>query len=581
MNVVLLFLVVLGAIGVTAVAQRKGLQPALIIVLVGFAVSFIPGIPRLDIPSEIILGAVLPPLLYSAALNFSFFSFVRSFGPILGLGVGLVVVTAAAVGVIGNLLVPSLTLATAILLGAVVAPPDAVTAVAIGRKLGLPRRIMDVLTGESLVNDAAALTLFTITVAAIAGTHTLFASPVVLFLYAAIIGALIGLFLGVVTNVLRRYIKSAGLETVLGLMVPFAAYFIAEQLEASGVLAVVFAGFAVGTASVRVGYETRMQERQVWSSVDVLLEAFVFAYMGLQLRFVIDDVTGAGLSAPLVFLAGAGVLLTVMVIRPIWVYGMFLVDSLATRLHARKMEQIAEVLQGSGPRSDRLRARQAKVDELWARREERVGREKRGPKRREREPRQPMTRAEGIVVSWTGMRGVVTIAAASGIPLVTATGEDFPGRAVIQAIAFTVAVGTLLIQGATLPAVIRKVKLPDDSAQEKADAEKAAAIAQGATVAVVREFADNPPDGISTEMIEQVRSMAKRRVETVTALDAESRSKASASFDLLQQRMVSAQREALIDALQLGDVDVQAATTLISHLDYQEAAAVARQANRL
>src|SRR6476469_5720091 len=151
-----LILVVVGAILVTAIAHRRGLEPALIIVVVGIAVSFLPGFEAPELDSHILLSVVLPPLLYSAALDFSFPTFLRNIRPILGLGVGLVVVTAFAVAGIASWLVPSLTFATALILGAVVAPPDAVTAVAVGRKLGLPRKVMAILTGESLVNDAAA-----------------------------------------------------------------------------------------------------------------------------------------------------------------------------------------------------------------------------------------------------------------------------------------------------------------------------------------------------------------------------------------------------------------------------------------
>jgi len=583
MNLVLLFVVVLGAICVTAIAQRKGLQPALVIVLVGFAASFIPGIPRLDIPSEVILGAVLPPLLYSAALNFSFFSFMRSIGPILGLGVGLVVVTAAAVGLVGNLLVPSLTLGTAILLGAIVAPPDAVTAVSIGKKLGLPRRVMDILTGESLVNDAAALTLFTIAVAAIAGTHTLYANPFALFIYAAGVGSFLGLVLGGFANLLRHYVASSGLQTALGLMLPFAAYFIAEQLEASGVLAVVFAGFTVGTGAIRDNYQTRIQERQVWSSLDVLLETFVFAYMGLQLRFVIEEVTDAGYSTPLVFLAGGAILVTVMLIRPLWVFGMIGRRRLFEKLReATEKRARARGFDPDEREKLRLEARERGYQAALAKR----GRARGDHRPRERVRQSAMTIGEGAVVSWTGMRGVVTIAAASGIPLVTASGEDFPGRAVIQAIAFTVAVGTLLIQGGTLPAVIRRSKLPDDAATSKADAAAVAAVTREAADAIISDFASNPPRDVNPAVYERVSEMAKRRAasdeETAAReIDEEAKAESNRVLEALLQRMISAQRTALMHAMREGRIEFDAATSMFDQLDIQEAGLAARQSNRL
>ena len=160
-----LILVVVGAILVTAIAHRRGLEPALIIVVVGIAVSFLPGFEAPELDSHILLSVVLPPLLYSAALDFSFPTFLRNIKPILGLGVGLVVVTAFVVaGVSSWMAAVPLTFGTALVLGAIVAPPDAVTAVAVGRKLGLPKRVMAILTGESLINDAAALALFSVAV---------------------------------------------------------------------------------------------------------------------------------------------------------------------------------------------------------------------------------------------------------------------------------------------------------------------------------------------------------------------------------------------------------------------------------
>jgi Na+/H+ antiporter len=558
MNIVLLFLVLLGAIAVTAVAQRKDLQPALIIVVVGFGVSFIPGLPRLNVPSELILGVVLPPLLYSAALNFSIFSFLKNLRPIVGLGVSLVVITAIAVGFVSAWIVPSLALGTAILLGAVVSPPDAVTAVAIGRKLGLPRRVMDVLTGESLVNDAAALTLFTITVSAIAGTHTIFSNPVLLFLYAAFVGAILGIVLGTITNIIRRYLKNAGLETVLGIMLPFAAYFIAEQFEASGVLAVVFAAFAVGAANDRVGYQTRLQEKQVWSSLDVILEAFVFAYMGLQLRFVISDVAESSISAPLAFAVGGVVLVLVLVIRPVFVFIMFAQGTLGHKRHERR--------RAHSPRYQRKLTREAAFREKHNQPDRAVA--------------LPMTAKEATVVSWTGMRGVVTIAAAAGIPLVTANGHDFPARALIQVVAFTVAVGTLLIQGATLPALIRRVKLPSDRAQQRVDAEKVAAVADSASKQVLSDFAANPPAGLGPAMLEQLRVVMERRTAEAASEQSED-FRDSAFFDTYLQRSLQAQRLAVVQQRDRGLLDADAVFNLIERLDYQQAAIAVRQANRL
>ena len=427
-----LILVVVGAIVVTAVAHRRGLEPALIIVVIGAAVSFLPGFEPPELDSHILLTVVLPPLLYSAALDFSFPTFFRNIRPILGLGIGLVVVTAFAVAAVSSWLVfVPLTFATALVLGAIVAPPDAVTAVAVGRKLGLPKRVMAILTGESLINDAAALTLFTIAVAQITGSETFIENPFLLFSYSAVLGPIVGAALGYVTLWIRKRLANPGLETVQGLVVPFAAFIAAEELHGSGVLAVVVAGFVVGNGTLGSGYQTRLQERYVWNSVDVLLEAFVFAYIGLHLRFVLEDLREAHESLAQVAIASVVVLLIVLVIRPLSVFAIFGRDKLSRHVESRYSVPVP----AAGGRGALGTRRRARAPGRW----------------RSLIDQRMLSWRENVVVSWTGMRGVVTLAAAAAIPPTTVTGEPFPERATIQAIAFVVAIGTLLIQGWTLP----------------------------------------------------------------------------------------------------------------------------------
>ncbi len=448
-----LILVVVGAIVVTAMAHRRGLEPALIIVVIGIVLSFLPGFEAPELDSHILLSVVLPPLLYSAALDFSFPTFLRNIRPILGLGVGLVVVTAFTVAAVSSwlILVP-LTFAGALVLGAIVAPPDAVTAVAVGRKLGLPKRVMAILTGESLINDAAALTLFTIAVAQITGRETFLENPFLLFGYSAIVGPLVGGVLGYVTLWIRRRLANPGLETVQGLVVPFAAFIVAEQLHASGVLAVVVAGFVVGNGTLDAGYQTRLQERYVWNSVDVLLEAFVFAYIGLHLRFVLEDLREAHESLTEVAVASLIVLIIVLVIRPLSVFAIFGRNKLSRHVET-KFSVPVPMAGGRGALGTR---RRSKPPGRW----------------RSRIDRRALSWRENVVVSWTGMRGVVTLAAAAAIPATTSSGEPFPERATIQAIAFVVSVGTLLIQGWTLPLLIRRLHLSRFSDDHAADREE-------------------------------------------------------------------------------------------------------------
>lgn len=559
-----LILVVVGAIVVTAVAHRRGLEPALIIVVVGIAVSFLPGFEAPELDSHILLSVVLPPLLYSAALDFSFPTFLRNIKPILGLGVGLVVVTAFTVALVSSwLVVVPLTFGTALVLGAVVAPPDAVTAVAVGRKLGLPKRVMSILTGESLINDAAALALFSVAVAQVAGSRTFIENPVLLFGYSAVLGPLVGAALGYVTLWIRRRLANPALETVQGLMVPFAAFIVAEELHASGVLAVVVAGFVVGSGTVDAGYQTRLQERYVWNSVDVLLEAFAFAYIGLHLRFVLEDLREAHESLMEVAVASALVLLIVLVIRPLSVFAMFSRGVLSRQVEKRLSVPVPE----QGGRGALGTRRRATVPPRW----------------RSRIDNRALSWPENVVVSWTGMRGVVTLAAAAAIPVTTVTGDPFPERATIQAIAFVVSVGTLLLQGATLPLLIRRLELSADADQAytAAETQKAEQVVHTAAASVLADFRANPPVGLDPRVLAEIRAVVARHSHDADEMpDPDAHTPRAEVFAQLYRDVLSAQRHALITERDEGRIDDEAVRAMLERLDLQEAGVSARLESR-
>jgi CPA1 family monovalent cation:H+ antiporter len=560
-----LILVVVGAIVVTAIAHRRGLEPALIIVVIGGAVSFLPEFEPPELDSHILLTVVLPPLLYSAALNFSFPTFLRNIRPILGLGVGLVVVSAFAVALVSSwLVVVPLTFATALVLGAIVAPPDAVTAVAVGRKLGLPKRVMAILTGESLINDAAALTLFSIAVAQVAGSHTFIENPFLLFGYSALVGPVVGGVLGYVTLWIRRRLANPGLETVQGLVVPFAAFIAAEELHASGVLAVVVAGFVVGNGTLDAGYQTRLQERYVWNSVDVLLEAFVFAYIGLHLRFVLEDLREAHESLVEVAVASVIVLLIVLVIRPLSVFAIFGRNKLSS--HVGNRLSVPVPVGGRGALGTRQRRRPRAG---W----------------RARIDRRSLSWQENVVVSWTGMRGVVTLAAAAAIPVTTAAGDPFPERATIQAIAFVVSVGTLLIQGWTLPVLIRKLQISrfsDDHAADREEELKAERVVHDALDAVLAEFRANPPENMDPRVLAEIRVAITRQSEEIDEMpDPEAPTKRAKVYSGLYRDVLAAQRAALIAERDEGRIEDEAVRAMLERLDLQEAGVSARLESRL
>ncbi|MEU3270515.1 Na+/H+ antiporter [Saccharomonospora sp. NPDC006951] len=537
-----LLLVVVCAITVTAIANRRGLQPSLVVVVLASAISFIPDLPRFALPADLILGVVLPPLLYSAALNLSVVSFARNLKPILTLGVGLVVVSTLATGLVAWWVVPGLALAPALVLGAVVAPPDAVAALAVGRRLGLPKRLMAILTGESLVNDAAALTIYTLTVAAVTGNHALFDdNPLLLFGYAAAVGSLIGYALGVLVHWLRQRLRDSGLETALGLLVPFAAYLLAEEVHASGVLAVVIAGFTLGHRDTQAGFGTRLQARQVWASLDALLEAFVFAYMGLQCKFVFADLAGE-ISWQVFTLSALAVLGTVLLIRPVWVFLAFGQNRLLRGWLDRRRQGVAR------PRTS------------W----------------------RYMT-----VISWSGMRGVVTMAAAAGVPAITASGDAFPGREVIVALAFVVAVGTLLIQGPTLPPLIRALRIsaPREQEEEAEATRTARMIERTAAEQRLRSIESDPPEGADPAVLAK---LDRRLAAAIGAHRAADDRDADADRDAarmlgaretmvaVRRAILAAQREALARAQRTGQLDDETVRRELERLDYEEAAAAAQ-----
>jgi len=537
----MILLVVIAAIAVTGLAHRRNLQAPLVLVTIGAIASFLPGLPRLELEPAVLLGVVLPPLLYSAALKFSVPTFRRHLAPILRLGVVTVLATAFAVAFFANWLIPELTFAAALVLGAVVAPTDAVSAVAVGQKLGLPKRVIAILTGEGLVNDATALTLFSVAVAAVAGTQVFGDSPVLFFGYEVAGGVVIGLVLAVIVHWVRGRMFDSPLETALGLVLPFAAYLVAEEIHASGVLSVVAAGLYMGHRATDTTVTTRLQERFVWKSVDTLLEMFVFAYMGLQLKFVLDEVADTGLDVLRVLMYSVSVLVVVMLVRPIWGF---------LNWGRRRVVRTAGLT--------------------------RLGRD-------------PLSYREHIVVSWAGMRGVVTLAAAGGVPAVLGSGEPFPGREIIHLVALVVAVGTLLIQGATMPLLIRRLDVVDP--YERLRDEEQRALARTITVNAAREemgsLEKDPPRGFDPEAVRRILERVRRSLQArVDARQVESEDDtdpgidAGALFDEFRRAVLRAQRTALIAARDDGTLDDESLRVELESLDIEEAAAEERVERR-
>jgi Na+/H+ antiporter len=528
-----ILLVIIGALAVTIYSERRGFQAPLVVVIISLLISFVPGIPRFEIPPEIILTIVLPPLLYSTTIDLPFSSFMRRLGSIMNLGVFLVVVTTGVVGFIAAQVVPGLSVATALVLAAVISPPDAVTAVAIGRQLGLPKRVMTILTGESLINDAAALTLYSATVAVVVGSTMFIENLALYFVYSAFVGIIVGVGIGWVVHHIRINLTNPTLMTVLSLITPFAAYLAAEEFHASGVIAVVAAGFTLGSNSSGIAYTSRIQERLLWPVIDMLLESIVFAYIGLQLQFIIREAENDGYELGSLLGAAFIVLFAVIAIRIVWVF--------ATRLRHRS------------PLWKKIQDRRFKKVE-------------------------PLTWQESLVISWTGMRGVVTLAAAAGIPFVTNTGAAFPGRSAIQVVAFVVAVGTLLIHSLTLPWLISKLQVADPYEHEREiiQSQRAHQIVFETARRVASDFIENAESSqereIERQWLKQTQSTHQWKTDTGRLIiDEGKRREIALHIAQLRQRVLVEQRQALQAERDAERIDDETLREILEELDLQEA----------
>ncbi|WP_420119842.1 Na+/H+ antiporter [Nakamurella sp.] len=405
-------LLVLGVVAVNGLAGRIRVPAPILLVIVGVAVSFVPGMPAVQVDPELVLTVLIPPLLYAAATESSVVAIRTMLRSIFQLAVGMVLVTAFAVATVLYLLVPGIPFAAGLALGAIVAPPDAVAAVAVARRAGLPRRVVTVLEGESLFNDATSLVLLRVALVGLAVGSMSWGDAVLEFGWATAGGLLIGGAVGWLLSWGRRLSGSALATTAVSLVAPFVAYQLGERAEASGVLAVVTTGLVLGfRAPYDLAPEVRLTLRATWSTIQYVLEGTVFALIGLQLWAI---VTAPDIGRrPVVLISGA-VLLTVILIRPLWI---FLLNGLA------------RLLRRSGAFAD------------W----------------------RPLA-----AVSWAGMRGVVSLAAAQTLPL------DTPYRPLLLTCTIVVILGTLVVQGLSLPRVIRWLHFPGDPAAE-IDAERMAA----------------------------------------------------------------------------------------------------------
>ena len=440
------------AISILAVtfSRRTGVATPLLLIAPGFAASYLPGAPALHIDPELILTGVLPPLLYAASVRLPVQDVRRNLGMITWLAMVIVVVGAVVVGLVVHALF-GVPLALAVALGAVVGPTDAVAATAIGRRLGLPPRVMSVLEGESLVNDASALVLLRSAFAAISVGAFDIGEAALDFTWA-VLGALIaGAVVGWVTVLVRQRLADPVRNTSISFAVPFLAFVPAEEMGASGVLAVVVAGLITGHESgKRFTARDRQTERTNWATINFLLENAVFLAMGFELRRFVFEARGETSDGQIAAMVGV-VLALLIVIRFIGIAGPLLISRQTREERAeRQRERLAAV-------ESRLDSRVSKAPPTSAREEQRISIFRRRIARSSADVdfdlNEPLGGRSGMVLAWCGMRGVVTIAAVQTIPLGTEQ------RSTVVVVAVLVAVATLVLFGITLPLLIGRINL--------------------------------------------------------------------------------------------------------------------------
>lgn len=405
MNNLATILIIFGILlALQAIADKIKLPNAVLLVIVGLSLWFIPGLPPLELNPDVIFLIFLPPILYDAASHTSWHDFKAEIRPISTLAITLVFLTTGAVAIACYHFIPGFTWPLAFILGAIVSPPDAVAATSIIKGMGLNKKVLTILEGESLVNDASALIAYRFAIAAIGTGSFAFLDAGIDFLILLVGGIMVGLVLGYAFSLIHRIVRSnAVISTSLTLLTPFVVYLLAEHWHTSGVLAVVSAGLMISWRSSEIfSYETRIRNNAVWDTIIFLLNGFIFIIIGLQLPSILDDLGGYQMDQLLLY--GGLVAGVTIAVRILWVFG-------------ASYSLFRNTARESGQES--------------------------------------VTWKNVLIVAWTGTRGVVSLATALALPLTVSTGGVFPHRSLLLFLAFAVIFITLVVQGLSLPLLIQ------------------------------------------------------------------------------------------------------------------------------
>ncbi|MEU7653519.1 Na+/H+ antiporter [Micromonospora taraxaci] len=545
-----MLLFVLAAVAVIVVvrwvAARTGLPAAALLPLIGIAYALLPG-PNIGLDPDLVLMIVLPPLLYSAALDSSLLDIRRNLRIVVSLSVLLVLLTGVLVGIGFHLFVAGATLAAGIAVGAAIAPPDPVAALAVGRRVNLPPKMVTIIQGEGLLNDATALTMLSVAVAAAVGGEFSFPSAVAQFVLAAVGGVAVGAAVAWAVRLARPLTKDPLLSNAISLATPFVAYLLGEELHVSGVLAVVIAGLIVGHQAPQfTSGAARLQTSAVWRLVDFLLEGFVFLLIGQQLPEVVKGLRQYDTSTIIIAVAvSVGV---VLLLRPAW---LVMTQSLPRSLHTR-LGGIAEQDDADEPGT----ARQIQRADRNARR---------------------LTSREVVALSWSGTRGVISLAAIFTLPLTTNSGAPFPDRDLLLFCTFVVVLVTLVGQGLTFAPLVRMLGLRANETDQARVRNEARSAAVEAALARLDDVAAAEPDSGVAVSITRTQLLARLaryrgRLDLLEQSDS-SEVPTSPEYETalrVRRTAIAAQREELVRWRDSGRLPDEELRVLERELDHEE-----------
>jgi Na+/H+ antiporter len=519
LGIILIIFAVL--LGLQAIAHKIRLPNAVLLVMVGLSLWFIPGLPAIELNPNVIFLLFLPPILYDAATHTSWHDFKAEIRPISTLAITLVFLTTGAVAIACYYTIPGFTWPLAFVLGAIVSPPDAAAATSIIKGMGLNKKVLTILEGESLVNDASALIAYRLAITAIGTGSFVFAQAGLDFTVLLLGGIVIGMVTGSVCLLLHKIIGNNSLiSTSLTLLTPFVVYLIAEHWNTSGVLAVVTTGLMISWRSSEIfSYETRIRNSAVWDTVIFLLNGFIFIIIGLQMPSILDDLGGYTMNDLIYY--GALVTGVTIAVRIIWLFGVSF-SLFKSKKHS------------------------SEDDDTWK---------------------------NVLIVAWTGTRGVVSLATALALPLTLSSGAEFPHRSLILFLAFSVIFVTLVVQGLSLPLLLKLLKVkPPLNMEEERDLRLLIATN-------VISFIDHE---LSTTINEQVKTQVKRPyTEVAKTLSREIRDERkgtrvvfpegdNSTIASAKQEIYQFQRQLLINFHKTGTFHQTTIRRLEQELDYEE-----------